>query len=737
MLRWFGCVILMLWASNTACAQRVELYWDEADRPSRVISFGVIPNTIAVQRRVIIRNTTSADVFIRTVRLNRQGVPSAIVDEFLVSPSTASVLQPQRSDTVSINYNAAQLPQFTDTLVDVDLVVQVFDSLTGPIVESHTFRMLARKTPRALGTLNTWIAFDSVYVSSACAKRDTIPVSNLSPLAINIVRQQTRVRSPYLGRPEIIVDTFPQLRIPERTDVSWKARYQPLDRGRDSADFVIAYANPDNASDSVHVLQISGVGVEQQMELQSLVPLSGGGDVLRRGRDTIDIHNVAAGSEGVTFGIVLANEGNVDIGIDSVRIAELGLSSPYLTVVRPFSTVIPVGSTDTMVVRFDADTELRHMADLLLFTNIARRGYGCVPDTARVRRFVISARSTSIFSVTPELLDLGTLTTRSECVNHRLVGVFEVRNTSTTQAVIDSVTVTPSGTATRISPSAFTVAPGGMVRLEVELSRGFTGTSEGLVTLWSGSGERRRTFRIRATIVDPDTLIIAAPDVVQSRPGSIVTIPITAKGYDGTLLRTAEMQLAYNRDVLVFQASVRGGTATESAQVQAESTPGRTRVRITFTQEPRSSDTLLLLRFATYLADSITTTIGVVADSTAFGSVDCPRLYPLAIGAGTHRIDSVCGLTYKTLSGRSFRAGVLPNPVRDVASVALSSVPGSSFTIELVDALGRSVTEPRSVVTTEPLDIVTVDVSGVPPSTYSVLVRSVDSVISIPLVVRR
>ncbi|MBU3698707.1 MAG: T9SS type A sorting domain-containing protein [Candidatus Kapabacteria bacterium] len=737
MLRWFGCVVLMLLASGSILAQKVELYWDDANKESRVISFGVIPSTIAVQRRVVLRNATSADVFVRTVRLNRQGTTSPIIDEFLVSPTTVTILQSQRRDTISINYNAAQLPQFVDTLVDVDLVVQVLDTLNGPVVESHTFRMLARKTPRALGTLDTWIAFDSVYVNSACAKRDTIPVSNLSTIGISIARQQTRVRTPYMGRPEIIVDTFPQLRIPERTDVSWKARYQPLDRGRDSADFVIVYSNPDNASDSVHVLQVSGIGVEQQIELQSLVPLSGGGDVLRRGRDTIDISNVAAGAGGITFGVVISNEGNVDIGVDSVRIAELGLPSPYLTVVRPFSSVIPVGTTDTMIVRFDADADLRHVADLLVHTNIARRGYGCVPDTARVRRFVVAARATSIFSITPELLDLGTLTTRKECTSHRLVGVFEVRNTSTTTAVIDSVTVTPSGTATRVSPGGFTIAAGGMVRLEVELSKNFTGTAEGLITLWSASGERRRTFRIRAAIAEPDTLSVEVPRFVSSRPGSIIAIPVIAKGYDARVLRSATVELTYDPQALVFQGAIRTGTASESAQVQAQSSPGRTRLRLGFAQDAPPSDTLVMLRFATFLADSFSTLISFVADTTEFGSVDCPRLYPLNISGGTYYIDSVCGLSYKTLSGRAFRAGVLPNPAQDVATIALSSAPGSAFTIQLVDALGRGVTDPMPVVTAQPLDIIPVDVSGVPPSTYTVLVRSADAVLSIPLVVRR
>ena len=85
----------------------------------------------------------------------------------------------------------------------------------------------------------------------------------------------------------------------------------------------------------------------------------------------------------------------------------------------------------------------------------------------------------------------------------------------------------------------------------------------------------------------------------------------------------------------------------------------------------------------------------------------------------------------------TFRAGVLPNPAFDRATVAVMAHVGNKVTVDVLDALGRPCTETMQVVCGDAISTASIDVSMLPPAAYAVVVRMGDGVQTIPLVVQR
>jgi hypothetical protein len=152
-----------------------------------------------------------------------------------------------------------------------------------------------------------------------------------------------------------------------------------------------------------------------------------------------------------------------------------------------------------------------------------------------------------------------------------------------------------------------------------------------------------------------------------------------------------------------------------------------------------SSDILITLQMRLFLGDSAWTRVVVDPDISTIGSGQCPDLMPLRTREGRVSIDSVCGLSYKTVTGamKSFRAGVLPNPAFDVATVAVIAKQGNMATVDVLDAFGRPCTETVQVVCSDGVTTASIDVSKLTPAAYAVVVRMGDGMHTIPLVVQR
>ncbi|MEN9281968.1 MAG: hypothetical protein RL594_903 [Bacteroidota bacterium] len=733
MRTWLPSVVVLLLGVFQAHAQ-VEIFINEANKADSVIEFGVTRPDEAVVSSFRVRNQTSKEVKIVATRLDMSGGVSDVVIEYDTVFSNEESVKPNTTLTFNVVYRArGTFP--TDSVAEIRLVLDAVDVLTDSTLQQKILILRGLKTNKAIGSLQRFIAFDSVYVNPNPVPFTRYRVQNLLRTRLALRSQNVRLKTSLVGGTEMFIDTTAFVEFAERGAVEWPVRYLPIDRGPDSAEFILAYANRDDEADTTLVTRISGFGVEQRIDLGPVAVQTGLG-LLEVVDGAIQIRDVLAGADPVILSIPLINSGNIDIHLDSVRIQSLSQQSPF-RILRPVSK-IGVGQTEILVLQFAPDRKGQFSARLELYTDLSRRSIRGVPGSAVNRIVPLFGESQSLFDVRPDVVDLGTLFISPRC-SLTETREFEVVNLSSTDIVIDSIRFNPPDLKLSVMPASLTVPSNGTRTLQLSFSPTMYGRVSGDIQLHTSAAERVRPipFTVNSRPASPVTL--HPGDSTRGRPGSVVEMPIVVGSGSTTGVQTASLALSFDTTIAEVVGYRRESTTSANAQVSVEARNRGCRVRITDDGGMPEGDTLLVLLMRLYLGDSASTAVTILSDSSALGSRACPDLLPLIVRPGVLAIDSVCGLSYKTMVGglRTFRIGVLPNPAADQATVAIMAQPGVTMTVDVLDALGRPCMETTSVVCREPLSMMPFNISALPPAAYAVVVRMGDTVQSIPLVVQR
>lgn len=733
MRQWLILIAVVVLGFGRAQAQ-VEIYIDESDKSDTVIVFGVTTFNRALTRSFTVRNGTDSTIRIIPSRTDIDGQQSPVVNEF-EGLFTNEDVPPQSTRSLNVRYRADVAFFPADSVAEVRLVLDVVRPSSLRPLQQRVLILRGLKTGNVLGTVQKQLRFDSVYVGTVIPRRATYSVQNLLPVRFAASSQRLLLRTPALGPKEILVDTFPSVEFAERGTIDWRISYSPRDRGRDSADFEIQYVNTDNVRDTIVVTRISGYGVEQQIDIAGAASIGGGPAAVVATPDTVRVNDVAVGST-FDLAIRISNAGNADLHIDSVRITpQLGQGT--CTVINAIRSV-NVSSTDTLVVRLRPARRGEFSARIDLFTDIARRGFGDVPDSAVRRSIYVVARTRSILRVAAEPLTFGPVVVAANCSDQSTTD-FDVVNIGATDLRIDSISVSPSGSGISVTPQSFVLPAGGSRSLRCIFAPLAAGRFTGELTVHLSGDESIRPIAFSATALAADTLALSLPSEVRGRPGSLVDLPVTVSSGSALGMQRARLVVDYNPTVAGVVGVVQRSTASENALMSIE--PQLRGAVITLRDDAGlpDRDTLVIVRMQIYLGDSASTRILIDADTSSIGLGACPDLLPLRIRAGYVGIDSVCGLSYKTAVGglRTFRAGVLPNPAMDVATVAIMGPTGSTVTVDVLDALGRPCCQTRVMTCTAAITTALIDVSMLPPAAYAVVVRINDGVQTIPLVVQR
>ena len=733
MRQWLILVATVVLGLGRAQAQ-VEIYIDEADKSDTVIVFGVTSFNRPLTRSFTVRNATDSTIRIIPSRTDNDGQQSPVVNEF-EGLFTNEDVPPQSTRSLNVRYRADVAFFPADSVAEVRLVLDVVRPPSLRPLQQKVLILRGLKTGNVLGTVQKHLRFDSVYVGTVVPRRATYTVQNLLPVRFAATSQRLLLRTPALGPKEILVDTFPAVEFPERGTIDWRLSYSPRDRGRDSADFEIRYANVDNVRDTIVVTKISGYGVEQQIDIAGAASLGSGPPVVLILPDTVRVDELAVGST-LDVAVRLSNTGNADVHVDSIRVTpEVGQGT--CTVINPVRA-LSIGRTDTMLIRLRPSQWGEFVARIDLVTDLARRGFGDVPDAAVRRSIYVVVRTRSVLRVAAEPLSLGPVIVASNCSDQSTTD-FDVVNTGISELRIDSISISPPGFGISVTPQSFVLPPGAARSLQCVFSPLVVGRFGGELTVHLSGDEATRPITFFATALAADTLALSAPDTVRGRPGSVVELPVTVASGTALGMQRARFVIDFNSTVASIAEVVQQATASENALLSIEP---RTRGAVVTLRDDAGfpdRDTLIILRLRLYLGDSASTRVLIDADTSSIGLASCPDLLPLRIRAGRVGIDSVCGLSYKTAVGglRTFRAGVLPNPAMDVATVAIMGPIGSTATVDVLDALGRPCCQTRVMTCTAAITTALIDVSMLPPAAYAVVVRINDGVQTIPLVVQR
>ncbi|MBU3741149.1 MAG: choice-of-anchor D domain-containing protein [Candidatus Kapabacteria bacterium] len=704
---------LLMLASGSALAQpKVDLYWSVDDPSNTEINFGVTREGFPVTRTLYVRNRTD-----RTVAL-REAWPQANDPYFIIYNDTTGgrvpgnapfkeeyvpldniklprYVRPGETGIVRIQFRAVVgdpgLPPDVVNLCKLD--VRVSDSLNPlDVITFGRFTLRGLKTTKILATTTPTVGFDSVYVRpipAAPVRQYTL--TNIVDQTMPVEAQRVTMLSPVVGTPEISATTFAQVSFPPKGDVTWSLQYAPIDRGADSAYFVVAYRpDPTAKVDSV-LAMVKGVGVEQRLQI-----LAGTGTPLpvRVDGDTIDFGDVFADNVGSTATVVVKNDGNCPIGIlreERIGTARDTAAFEIARAVSQGGAGLSVGWSDTLVVRFVPVDPGLHSMRYVIRTDLRNRGITGVPDGAQDITFYVKGRGLlPQLQITPASLNFGTVVKLDRC-DSDVSRTLRLANVGNTDLRIDSITYAVASGEAVYSRRVINIPPGGNENVIVTYRPNQLGADSGTLFLHTNGLREPLAVAMTASVVAPDTIRVALPAVVRSRPGRVVAVPVVVDPLVAATTTRCVINASYDPSLLRFRAVAKIGTGAEGATERAatETSPGTLLVDLEMPTNFLPKDTVVVLTFDTFLGKRPSTELAITAAGVTFGSTSCPSALVVRPRSGRFELDSVCGLEYKTVSsGMSVMASLYPNPATEETTVAVMVVDAEPIHLRVVDAQG-------------------------------------------------
>lgn len=709
-LSWF-LLVVVLSAGSVLAQPTVDVYWDINVPADTVIDFGVTKEGFPVTRTISVRNRSAStvalleavsgadDPYFVIYNDTANGVPAnaRFKEEFRPLDLFPRYVRPGEIGTIRVQFRALAgdpgLPPDTVNRSMLDIRVADSASPLGP-TRFARFVLLALKTTRILASTTPTIQFDSVYVGpSPAAPVKEYTLANIIDQTIPVEAQRVTMLSPVTTLPEITATTFTQVTFPPKGAVTWSLRYDPVDRGEDSAYFVVAYRpEPTAKLDSV-LAKVKGVGVEQRLRV---VTASGDPAPVRLRGDTIDFGDVFADNVGSAARIVVTNEGNCSIGI--VQESRLGTQrdTTAFRVEQPLidgGASIEVGRSDTMLIRFVPVDSGPHFMRYVVRTNLRERGILGVPDGAQDISFIVKGRGLRPqLQLTPPSLDYGTVV-RLETCESEVQRTLRIANVGNTDLRIDSITATLTSGEVIYDRRVISIAPAANESVTVSFRPEGRGPQTGTLYLHTNGLREPISVPITADVVDPDTISVALPEMRRARPGRVIGIPVVVDAATVTSASRCVIRTSYDPSLLRFRSLAKIGTASEGATEHqaAETVAGVLTVDLEMPGNFLRRDTVVILTFDTFLGKRASTELAVTADGVTFGSTACPSALIVRPSSGRFELDSVCGLDYKTASGMGMIASVYPNPATTTATVAIMLREPQHVAMRLVDNQGAEV----------------------------------------------
>ena len=190
----------------------------------------------------------------------------------------------------------------------------------------------------------------------------------------------------------------------------------------------------------------------------------------------------------------------------------------------------------------------------------------------------------------------------------------------------------------------------------------------------------------------PQSDIILKLDSVKSFPGTEILMPIIVEKEKIINANNYKDVLRYNRTLLQFIEPIHMNTASSAASIDTRfrlNQEGNLEVNIKRQSEENflESDTLVILKFATFLGNAKYTSIDFT--DSKFSNINCDKLFDIKPHRGIYEIDSVCGLDFKIYDAQGVDiAYITPNPVATNSTITIYSPLEMTLDLQIVNTLG-------------------------------------------------
>lgn len=533
------------------------------------------------------------------------------------------------------------------------------DSLTTVICD--TFYLIGKKTNLFVDGYDNIVNFDSVFINQKNPPKLEWKVKNTTDFEIDAISQSYKLISQNLGINEFEVEEkkFPLKFYPGNNFVyrSWLFSYNPLDLLADTA-LVSLVFNPDpnnlNKTDTASV-KICGIGVQHSLDIKNA-----NCDFIIANPDTVDFGYVRI-NEKKTINVTLTNKGNINYGLKTQQILDEIADAPvsYFEIQKKFleeknnDKELEIGDSSSFEINFVPDRKGAFLARYIIENDFATRKIRS--SSIEDYRKIIILRG---IGVTP------TLDFKSDTVNFGNISYANSsQNCLTTKDTI--IHIFNSGNATLIisdihsdnnlftvSKSDLSIKPNSFETLQITFEATYPEktTTANLIFTTNEIGNDTKKITLIGTSIPPIEANLFIPNDLKNKPGSILAVPIKIENKEHNdifkYIKTFEINLVYNPNLLEFINITKLGTSSESCRIETKSEDGALEIKsLDNFNEFIKSDTLILINFKTFLGNQPSTEIAI--QNAKIGNGNCDDFMKLNVSNGKYSIDSICGLEYK------------------------------------------------------------------------------------------
>ncbi|MCX7736705.1 MAG: T9SS type A sorting domain-containing protein [Candidatus Kapabacteria bacterium] len=658
-------IALLFFYSKLNCQPSSLIFNDKT--PSDTVDMGLTLNGVPVITTFNIFNTGTTDLRlwptnIYSFAITPTNIPGHSEDHFEFDPVTAPdfLIKSGESRKFSIRYNSTQSPVFPAGKKYARARIGLAENL--PLSDNdlakgyRDFILIVRKTNKFIDGYEKFISFDSVYIHPVDTIRKIWKVQNnvkedlnIENVIFNRILPRT---NPHLF--QSIIET-PYTLTPENRTVDFIIRYYPIELGLDSAFTTIEfkpYPKTDPETKDSCFVSVSGVGVEQKLFILNAINAS-------VKRDTIDIGNVRV-KDNKDIELVFLNNGNIPFGAIKQEILEIGseVRADGFTLTKKLSDVthLQPSRTDTVKISFTPPERKNYLVRYIIESDISKRKIYGYPDSVKKIIFYIKGTGVEPFPIIQDTIDFGSIVmNRGDCPARRDT-LLPIYNQGNLILEIKKLEIKPEfpNTPFRILTENINIPARSVDTLRIIFDALDSPPDDYQAILWiySNSTKPLDTIKIilKAKGVKPDPINISLPMEIRAKPGSRIEIPILVEKDKVSLAKSYTDTLDYEHTLLKYIGYEKIGTASELVQftnsfIKEDEKGGRLFIQLNDNKYLLPNDTLIKLRFTTFLGEKISTPINLL--NPKFGDGICTNILTPQISRAFFSLDSVCGLEFK------------------------------------------------------------------------------------------
>ncbi len=589
---------------------------------------------------------------------------------------------------------------------------------TEDLVSNKMYKIIFRKTNRPVDGFEDTYDFGNVYVNSEDTAWFDWRVQNSTLIQQKIFSEDSVWLSPKaLSDPEIFFVDFYNSDViypagVKRTIKKWRIGFHPVKPEEASLEVNLGYHPDPGNPDSVEIVKLTVTGKGVVQNIKTRADRAFNIDSIYDGRLTngervkvIDFGKIWLG-EFKYAELPFFNAGSLPFLPKDQYILEEQSSKTD----KYFEITVPLGDLDdylipgdttkkSVVFKFQGDTSGVYTARYVVESDIDRYNVRGYPESVKKLTYLLKAEVIEPkLSITRDTVDFGYVVVIPDLdCPKTIVDSVIIKNTGNAILKVGSITIDQPDYHFESSPQLIDeIMPHDSKVVSLTFStKGATdpGTFEGNLVISNTNAfppNNSKTIKLIARGIAPQKTNVSISRELKARPGRIISVPVLIDGKNVSVSRFFNGKLAYDPSILAFNNFDAIGTASEGAEANiSENSPGVLNISLNMPDRVyfHESDTLVNLFFNTYLGSRTSTELQVL--NPEFGDGICNKIIESSRSNGLFKIDSVCGLEYKTGNGTGFNInGIYPNPANEKLNINIDVTENGEFNVKLLNVYG-------------------------------------------------